>query len=566
MLLLVGFTGWQALQVRTELEKVAQDFDALGGQLSSGDQAAARSTLADAQANARASVRHTRGPAWWISARIPRIGPNIEAIRTVAVTTQRLADGVLPDVVATVGTLSPDSLRPVDGRIDLAPIAASEPAVVRAASRLATESDRVQRIDPAPLAPQIARPVEELQTRIADATDLADRASRAVRLLPPMLGGSGRRTYLFLFQNNAEVRATGGIPGAFATITADHGKLTLGRQDDARTIGAFRRPPTPLTAQERAVFGPGLGQFPQDVNFTPDFPRSAQLISGMYRATNRRAVDGVVSVDPVALSYLLRGTGPVRTAGRELTADNAVRLLLSQVYADIADPDRQNDFFNFAARSVFDAVSSGTGDPRALLEGLVTSASERRLLVWSAHPAEQRLLAPTALAGGLGARDPKAPQVGVYLNAALPYKLDYYLDHEVAVRSVSCVGDRQRLTTTVTLRSTVPANLSSLSGYVAPRRVPLFGAGTIATTVYFFGPEGGSVRWVTVDGQREQVARQSFGGRTVFARTITLEPGQDRSLTVDVLTGRGQTGITDLRTTPGVRSTGLGAVQTSACS
>ena len=236
------------------------------------------------------------------------------------------------------------------------------------------------------------------------------------------------------------------------------------------------------------------------------------------------------------------------------------------MYADIADPDRQNAFFNVAARSVFDAVSSGTGDPRTLLEGLVTSASERRLLVWSAHPVEQRLLAPTALAGGLGAADAKAPQVGVYLNAALPYKLDYYLDHEVAVRSVSCVGDRQQLTTTVTLRSTVPKDLSALSDYVAPRRVPLFGPGVIATTVYFFAPEGGSVRWLSVDGEREQVARQSFGGRTVFARTITLEPGQDRSLTVDVLTGRGQTGTTDLRTTPGVRSTGLGAVQTSACS
>jgi hypothetical protein len=381
-----------------------------------------------------------------------------------------------------------------------------------------------------------------------------------------MLGGSGRRTYVFLIQNNAEVRATGGIPGAFATITADRGKLTLGRQDDARTIGDFRRPPTPLTAQERAVFGPGLGRFPQDVNFTPDFPRSAQLIAGMYHATSRRAVDGVVSVDPVALSYLLRGTGPVRAGGRELSADNAVQLLLSQVYADIADPSQQNVFFNAAARSVFDAVSSGTGDPRALLRGVVTSASERRLLVWSAHPAEQRLLAPTALAGGLGERDPKAPQVGVYLNAALPYKLDYYLDHEVSVRSDSCVGGRQQLTTTVTLHSNVPADISSLSEYVAPRRVPLFGAGTIATTVYFVAPEGGSIRSLTVDGKREKVARQSWDGRTIFARTITLEHGQDRSLAVDVLAGRGQTGTTDLRTTPGVRSTGLGAVQTSACS
>jgi hypothetical protein len=302
------------------------------------------------------------------------------------------------------------------------------------------------------------------------------------------------------------------------------------------------------------------------VNFTPDFPRSAQLIAGMYRATNRRAVDGVVSVDPVALSYLLRGTGPVRARGRELSADNAVQLLLSQVYADIADPDRQNAFFNVAARSVFDVVSSGAGDPLALLEGLVTSASERRLLVWSAHPAEQRLLAPTALAGGLATRDPRTPQVGVYLNAALPYKLDYYLDHEVAVRSASCVDGRQRLVADVSLHSTVPSDFSHLSNYVAPRRVPLFGRGTIAVTVYFFAPEDGSVVAVHVDGRREEPKIQSFDGRTVFARTVTLKPGQERSLTVDVLTGRGQTGTPDVRTTPGVRSTGLGAVQTSACS
>ncbi len=30
----------------------------------------------------------------------------------------------------------------------------------------------------------------------------------------------------------------------------------------------------------------------------------------MYKARSGRSVDGVVSVDPVALSYLLNGTGP----------------------------------------------------------------------------------------------------------------------------------------------------------------------------------------------------------------------------------------------------------------
>ncbi|MBA2463434.1 MAG: DUF4012 domain-containing protein, partial [Nocardioidaceae bacterium] len=131
------------------------------------------------------------------------------------------------------------------------------------------------------------------------------------------------------------------------------------------------------------------------MNFTPDFPRTAELIAGMWESRQGLAVDGVVSADPVALSYMLRGTGPVETTGgRTLTAESAVPLLLSEVYAEIPDPARQNDFFDEAASSVFDAVAAGTGQPRIVLDGLTQAASERRVLVWSARGDEQRILAP----------------------------------------------------------------------------------------------------------------------------------------------------------------------------
>ena len=104
-------------------------------------------------------------------------------------------------------------------------------------------------IDTTPLAPQIAAPVQELDAKIGRAARLADRASRAVRLLPPMLGADGTRRYLFLFQNNAEIRATGGIPGAFALLTADDGRLRLGQQDDAHHDRALHEAADPLTDQ-----------------------------------------------------------------------------------------------------------------------------------------------------------------------------------------------------------------------------------------------------------------------------------------------------------------------------
>ncbi len=68
-----------------------------------------------------------------------------------------------------------------------------------------------------------------MQTKLHEAASLSSKASYAVRLLPTMLGMEGKRDYLVLFQNNAEIRATGGIPGAFATMSANHGTHLLGR-------------------------------------------------------------------------------------------------------------------------------------------------------------------------------------------------------------------------------------------------------------------------------------------------------------------------------------------------
>src|SRR6478735_3884888 len=181
---LVGFTGYQALKAKTALEQTAADLESLSGQLTSGDQTAARQTLADAQRHAADARGSTSGPGWWLSARLPQIGPNVRAVRTVAEVTDDVTSGVLPDVVTAAGSLRPDRLQPVKGRVQLGPIQAVTPEVTRAAARLAVQADRIDAIDASSLSPQIARPVGQMQDKIDSADALADRASRAVRLLP----------------------------------------------------------------------------------------------------------------------------------------------------------------------------------------------------------------------------------------------------------------------------------------------------------------------------------------------------------------------------------------------
>lgn len=566
IVLLVGLTGYQALKARTALQQTAADLETFRSQLSSGDLDGSRATLADAQKHARDARGDTDGPGWWLTGHLPQIGPNVRAVQSVSEVTDRLTSRVLPDVVTAAQVLDPTSLRPRHGRVELAPIQRAEPAVVRASTRLHDEAEAVRAIDTSDLAPQIAAPVDDLRDKIDRADQLADRASRAVRLLPSMLGADGPRRYLFLFQNNAEIRSTGGIPGAFATMVARDGKVTLGSQGDAGTLGRFPKPVTRLTRDEKELYGPNLGSYPQDVNFTPDFPRSAEIISAMDKRTTGRTVDGVVSVDPVALSYLLRGTGPVRTAGdRTLQANTVVQMLLSKVYAEIQDPAQQNVFYNEAARSVFDAVSAGKGDPRSVLNGLVQAASERRMLVWSAHPDEQKLLTSTAMSGGLDSGSSESPHVGVYFNAAGAYKLDYYLDYTVNVGSTSCQGGRQHLQVDVAMRSSVPKHNQSLPNYVNPVQ-PGFGRGKVLVNAYVFAPEGGKPTKVSMDGKSEDFNVRRLGGRSLIARTVLLKPGQTSVLSVDMVAGHGQDADATLRVTPGVRTTGVGTVQPSACS
>src|SRR3954454_13096088 len=262
--LLVGFTGYQALGARTALKGTAANLETFRGQLAAGDLDGARASLADAQRDARDARDHTDGPGWWLTGHLPQIGPNVRAVQSVSAISERLTWSVLPDVVTAAEVLDPRSLRPKNGRIDLAPIERSQPAVVRASSRLHDQAEAVQAIDTSGLAPQIAGPIDDLRTKIDHADELADRASRAVRLLPPMLGADGPRRYLFMFQNNAEIRSTGGIPGAFATMVARDGKLSLGSQGDSGRFGRFGTPPTSLSRQEKDLYGLGLGTFPQD--------------------------------------------------------------------------------------------------------------------------------------------------------------------------------------------------------------------------------------------------------------------------------------------------------------
>src|SRR5262249_4050666 len=153
-------------------------------------------------------------------------------------------------------------------------------------------------------------------------------------------------------------------------------------------------------------------------------------------------------------------------------------------------PQGQDAYFAAAARAVFEALARGIPHPAAALDALTRAAGERRLLVWSADPAEEASLAGTVLGGGLPERDGAEPTVGVVLTDGSGAKLDYCLRGGAALGFDSCSPDgRVALRLRVTLTSAAPT--SGLSASVTGLHL----AGdpyTARTNVSIFSPAGGA--------------------------------------------------------------------------
>ncbi|PRY27917.1 DUF4012 domain-containing protein [Pseudosporangium ferrugineum] len=529
------WVGARGLSARDHLQAAAALVPQLRAQLTAGDPGAAR-TLAALQAQTRAARADTSGRSWRVAARLPAVGDEIAAVRTMAAALDDLARDGLPALVETAATVGPAALTPKDGRIDLAPLQRAAPRLAAADAAVRRARERVDGIALDGLREPVRSAVGDLRAQLADAAAVTATADRSATLLPSLLGAEGRRTYLVLFQNPAELRATGGMPGAFVVLRADRGRIGIIDQGAASDWLVFDRPVLPLRPADRSLWTDKLGVFPADVNVTPHFPTAASLAREMYRRRSGRTVDGVFATDPVALSYLLRVIGPVPVpGGPALTGANTVPTLLSRMYARDVSVERQDAFFAAAARATFDAMTSRSFDAPRLLAALARAAGERRLLVWSARHAENRQLAGTVLTGVLPAADGARPTVGLFLNDGSGAKLGYYLRQSVAVSTGGCRSDgRRRLTVRLTLRSVAPR--AGLPPYV----LGLGLAGdpyTARTVVAVYSPAGGHIERMSLDGARTMFGSGLDRGRGVGQVVVDVPAGGSRTLEVTVLTG-----------------------------
>ncbi|HEV7182956.1 MAG TPA: DUF4012 domain-containing protein [Leifsonia sp.] len=538
LLLLAGWVGVRALLAKNALQSALPYANAVQSSLASGDIPAATAAAAKLRDHAAQAAALTEDPVWRAAEFLPVIGPNLSAVRISAAATDTVASRVVEPLTGVAQLVDPARLKPVDGAVDLAPLSKAQPTIARAQRAFHEAFASVAAIDDGPTIGPVRSAVERLRTLLSTTEPAVDAVGNSAALLPGMLGSDGPRTYLLLVQNPAELRATGGLVGALALVTADHGKIALAAQASGTSMKPLTEPIVNVSAATQGLYGPLTARLVQDVNLAPDFAAAARTASAMWTAQFGGTVDGVLTMDPVGLATLLKATGPVALpTGDLLSAKNAVPLLLNQVYSRWADPSLQDAFFESAAGAVFHKVAAGSTDGAALVKALTEVGQERRMFIWSAHPSEQKVLASTTLAGGLPQSTASSAALGVYFDDATGAKMDYYLATRVEAGSAICrIDGKPTSRISITLTNTAPADAGRMfPDYVTGAGSYGVTAGNIRTRVAVYGASDGLLVSTKSGDSDYPTVAGTDQGRPVSVFTVELAPGQSKTVTVDLL-------------------------------
>lgn len=132
-----------------------------------------------------------------------------------------------------------------------------------------------------------------------------------------LLGKDSPRTYLLLFQNDAELRPTGGFWTAYATVKVDKGKVTPLSSDDIYTLDAKINSTIPAPRPIKAYHINVPYWNVRDMNISPDFPTSVNLFLQNYTKAfgSKTKIDAVVAIDTQVLVDIVKVIGRVGVGG-----------------------------------------------------------------------------------------------------------------------------------------------------------------------------------------------------------------------------------------------------------
>lgn len=296
-----------------------------------------RAELSFARANSQVSALAGGHPA--LLRHLPLIGKKYRTAEQVVSLGQHVAAAgrtlstILPLDQAPIPPVTISSKGLIEGSIGvLKPLAADPTALRLAVNELIDAVNESNQIDARQLPAAQAEALATWQRFSSVLLGSPNHLKDLTEVLWSLLAPTESKEYIVIFENNDELRATGGFTGTFLLVKFDRGSFTI---LDAPGSGPYdltsQTPHTSLPPQPILSIAP-YWTF-HDANWFLDVPTSASFTLDFYEQARGFRPDGIIYLTPGVMEDFLKITGPLRPDGYgvDITADNFVRATEQQV-------------------------------------------------------------------------------------------------------------------------------------------------------------------------------------------------------------------------------------------
>ncbi|MCF7845925.1 MAG: DUF4012 domain-containing protein [Candidatus Peribacteraceae bacterium] len=379
---------------------------------------------------------------------------------------------------------------------------------------------------------ELAGKVIQAQRELNRFLELVRPLADTLPAIPDLLGDRVPRRYLVLFQNQTEIRATGGFIGSIGILDLDDGFVKNFEIKNVYEIdGQITQHFDPPEGYEFITGSWGL----RDSNFHPDFPTSAAAAEKLFESAGFGSVDGVAAVNASFLEKLVDYLGGIKLErySRKISAAE-LTLLLSLVIETKID---------------------GAENPKIILNELWTALRDRLeeippndlvALAWQAIKSKEFQFASNnqdflKFARAAKIANELPPTAGDYLfvvNTSLSgNKSDRFtkntITHTTEIDSSGATTDTIKILRQHSWSESYEHEMENLAAEFGIRLTDnlkeILGRGRNIDLIKIFVPSGSEL--ISVEGLPEtSVAVRESAGKTVFQFSLTTQPKFSREV------------------------------------
>lgn len=387
---------------------------------------------------------------------------------------------------------------------------------------------------------QLKSRVEEAKNFIIGAHIAVTDARPALLMAPSMLGEPGAKNYLMLFQNDKEIRATGGFLTAYAFLNLDRGHLNTTQSDDIYRLDEKLlkvclnkicplTPPAPIVKYLPEVTGkPRTAWSMRDSNLSPDLPTSAAEFETMYKLLgDTAAFDGIITIDTQVVEELIKITGPIEVNGTTYSVENDPRCNCANViyelesYAEIAakgEQGRKEVVGTLMQTILAKLLGSGADKLPTFINIGVQLANEKHIMMYMHDAAAQSALSELNWTGEI-----RKDSVGDYLHINdsnfAGGKSNLYVTENVTVEIT--IGDDGAVKNKVTIE------------YKNPQPFNTWLNGINRSYVRIYVPKGSKLTYSKGSDDPVNTVDDNNLNKTYFEGFVQVRPQNSRTLIVE---------------------------------